>query len=257
MNSREERLLRLRATLEERRTIATSDLQQVMAVSRMTLFRDLELLQQQGLVERHFGSVTWTQSLYDLDTSLVTNIEEKRSIAREALKLVSEDDTVFLGAGTTVLEVAKAIAASGLKVTALTNSLPIANAIHRPSSIRLIMTGGDYSEDTRSLLGQVALRSIDGLSGRILFFGANGVDIAGGITAHFSEQVELIRRMMQLCKKTVAVVDSTKFGKISIHRICHLDQVDQIVTDDKLEPSIRSQLANNNVPIVIAGPFTP
>lgn len=250
--NKEDRLKFLRNVIDQRGTISTSDLLELVDVSRMTLSRDLDTLQEQGFIERYHGSVTSIKSLYDLDASLVTQIDQKRCIAQEALQLIDEDDSVFLGAGTTVLEVAKAIETSGLSATVITNSLPIANTLKENSQIKLIITGGNYRSATRSFLGPVSLRSVEIMSARIQFFGANGFDVDGGITSHYVEHTDLIRRMMQSCRISVAVIDSSKFSTIAIHRICHLSEVDYIITDKNLDISIQNKLLERGVPLLVA-----
>lgn len=249
--SKDERLSILRDLIEEHHTVSTSELQEVLDVSRMTLFRDLETLQGEGLIERLYGSVTLSRSLYDINESLGTNIEEKRRIAQKALSLIKDDDNVFLGPGTTVLEIAKAIVASETSLTVFTSSLPVANTINNPTNTRLIMSGGHYHPQTKSLTGPISRRSVEGLSGRIMFFGANGVDLHAGITSYFAEISELLRQMMQACKIKVVVADSTKFGKINMHRICAADEVDLIITDSGIDAFLAEEIQAAGIPLEI------
>jgi DeoR family transcriptional regulator of aga operon len=83
----------------------------------------------------------------------------------------------------------------------------------------------------------------------MLFLGANAVDLEGGITAHFAGHAELLRSMMEGCKHTIATIDSTKFGKLSVHRICRLDQVDLLITDVNLDLVFKEALETAGVPL--------
>lgn len=245
--NREERLESIRNIVTERHAISTSELQEIVDVSRMTLFRDLEILEEEGFIERLYGSVTLARKPYDIDESSSTFIEEKRQIAQETLKYIHEGDALFLGAGTTTLEIARAIAAVDLKVIVLTNSLPVAHEIQSTSNVRLFVTGGDYHPVTRSLCGPITLRTLDGLSAQTLFLGANAVDFEVGFSGDFAEQAEILQSMIEKSQQTIAVIDSSKFGKVSVHRICRINQVDMIITDNKLAPNFCQRLDMANI----------
>ena len=157
-----------------------------------------------------------------------------------------------MGSGTTVFELAKAVRDSSLQITLFTNSLPIASSAYRAANIRMIVGGGDYHTGTRSLIGPIATHAVESLSGRVLFFGANGVDLDGGITGHFSGVAELIRKMKQSCKTSIALVDSSKFGNVSAHRICNVHDVDFIITDSNLAIETRTAFTEAGAPLIIA-----
>jgi DeoR/GlpR family transcriptional regulator of sugar metabolism len=249
--SKDERLGKLREVIGSQRTLSTSELQESLGVSRMTLFRDLEVLQEEGYVDRLYGSVTLSREQYNLAEASITNIEGKRRIAQYAATLVQEDDTVFFGAGITVLEVAKITAASKLSLTAFTYSFPIAQEVYNKNNIRLIMGGGYYHSETQSFVGSVATKAIEGLSGRIAFFGSNGFDLKSGITSYFIEQAELIKKMMSFSQMSVAVIDSSKFRKVNVHRICGLSEPDLIITDSGIPESAIAEMKAANIPIVV------
>ena len=250
--NRDERLNRLRDFIEKKISISTGDLVNEMDVSRMTLNRDLESLQDEGFIERFHGSVTLSRTLYDLDVSLGRMVEEKKAIAREAFKLIHDNHSILMGSGTTTLQLGRLFYDSKFNLTILTNSLSMAFTIHNSADIRLIVTGGDYHQGTRSLAGPVANRSVESLSGRILFFGANGVDPDGGLTAHFSGQADLINKMKSACKISVAMVNSSKFNKVSPFRICNLNDPDYIITDSNLSKQTRDIFYDVGAPLVIA-----
>jgi DeoR/GlpR family transcriptional regulator of sugar metabolism len=218
----------------------------------MTLFRDLELLEQEGFLEDLYGSVALRQTDYDLSKSLVTNISEKRSIAQEATQFIKEDDVIFMSAGTTTLEIARLVTLQENRVTIITNSFPIAKAVEKFAHIHLIVLGGYYHRATESFFGPATRSGIEGKSGRIVFFGANGVDVDAGITGHFAEQIELIQEMIRLSTFSVAVVDSNKFGKVCAYRISYLDQVNALITDRNLQPEFQDLMTTKGYPYIIA-----
>jgi DeoR/GlpR family transcriptional regulator of sugar metabolism len=249
---RGKRLDLLRSIIQERHTLTKSELMDAVTVSRMTLFRDLEILEKEGFIEDLYGSVTLSRTDYDLQKSLVTNIDEKRSIAQAAAKLVEDDDVIFMGAGTTTLEIARLITTMENRVTIITNSLPIAQMVGKYSHIHLIMLGGYFHRQTKSFFGPSARSAIDATSARIVFFGANGVDLTAGITGHFVEQTEIVQGMIRLSKVSVGVIDSSKFGKVCANRISYLDQVNMLITDQNAPFEFIEAMRVNNSPIKLA-----
>ena len=249
---REKRRELLRNIIQERHSLTKSELLDAVSVSRMTLFRDLETLEEEGFIEDLYGSVMLKQTDYDLRKSLITNITEKRRIAQEATHFIEDDDVIFMGAGTTTLEVARVVATQEKRVTMITNSLPIAMAIEKSSNINLIVLGGYYHRTTESFFGPSTRTAIEGVSGRIVFFGANGLDFVAGITGYFAEQTELIQEMIRLSKFSVAVVDSSKFGKVCANRISYLDQVDVLITDSNLSSENQEELKAKGYPFIFA-----
>lgn len=249
--SRDERLALLRNIIEERHTISTSELQEMFEVSRMTLFRDLDQLQEEGIVEKLYGSVTLTRKLYDIDESLTEHIEEKRLIAQKVLEYIHKNDTILVGAGTSTLEVVKLIAAQDMKVAVVTNSLAAANTVYKTNNIRLFVIGGEYHPETRSLFGPASVETLSRISGRVLILGANAVDPDAGITAHFIDHAELLRHMMKTVKVRIAAIDSSKFGHVCAHHICDLSEIDVLITDSNLDPEMRKALEEKDLDLVI------
>ena len=123
-SSKEERLAKLREIIGSQRTLSTSELQESLEVSRMTLQR-FGYITTRGLFDRLFGSVTLSREQYNLTESQSINIEAKRRIAQYAASLIKDDDTVFFGAGVTVLEIAKILSNSTYSLTAFNIFTPI------------------------------------------------------------------------------------------------------------------------------------
>ena len=166
--------------------------------------------------------------------------------------MVEDDDVIFMGAGTTTLEIARLITTMENRVTIITNSLPIAMMVGKYSHIHLIMLGGYFHRQTKSFFGPSARSAIDATSARIVFFGANGVDLTAGITGHFVEQTEIVQEMIRLSKFSVGVIDTNKFGKVCANRIAYLDQIDMLITDHNVHSEFVEAMKENNYPITIA-----
>ncbi|MCU0485676.1 MAG: DeoR/GlpR family DNA-binding transcription regulator [Anaerolineales bacterium] len=251
-SDRENRLDTLRKIIKERHTLSKSELLDAVSVSRMTLFRDLEALEEEGFIEDLYGSVTLKQTDYDLQRYKDVNIENKRKMAQAAARFIQDEDVIFIGAGTTTLEITRVIVAQEHPVTIITNFLPVATETGKHSHINLVMLGGYYHRTTRSFIGPITRAAINSMSIRIVFFGANGVDLDAGLTGYFADQCELIREMIRLSKFSVGVADSTKFGKLSPNRIAYLDQINMLITDSDLSPEYQEGLSQRGYTFILA-----
>jgi DeoR family transcriptional regulator of aga operon len=236
--SKEERLDLLKSIITELHTVTVAELQDRTQVSRMTLHRDLEVLEERGLIQKMHGSVRLSDGAYNIHESMLFNVEAKQEIARKAATFIEKHDTLFMATGTTVLELVRLITEADLAVTIVTGSIPAAVLCQNTQNAQLIVTGGDYHRRTKTLTGALARSSLESLTGRILFMSANYVDLQAGFTSTFNRIAELQRLMRLRCKMTIALMDSSKFGKVNAHRVYDIGEVDAIITDSRIDPEV-------------------
>jgi DeoR family transcriptional regulator, fructose operon transcriptional repressor len=250
-NSTEERRTRIQKIIETRGGMSVGEIQDMFDVSRTTIYRDLITLHEKGVIKKVHGGIFSPKQVYNLELSLEENVEEKKSLARKALDFINNEDTIFLGPGTTTLEIAKIILTSDMELTIVTNSIPIACIFNQMPNIRLIVLGGDLHFENRSLVGPITISSMKGLIGHTLFFGANAVDITYGATSYHNLQVEVLKSMIECCRTSILVADSSKFGNIHVQSICKLEDVDAIITDHNLDPKFIEPMSQMHVNIWI------
>ncbi|MGC8633176.1 MAG: DeoR/GlpR family DNA-binding transcription regulator [Candidatus Limnocylindrales bacterium] len=199
-------------------------------VSESTIRRDLQVLAQDGAVERTRGGAVpasrFEPSFREKET---THLAEKAAIARAASELVQPGQTVFLDAGTTTLELARLLCGR-IDVTVATNSIPI--AVELAQHLRLIVTGGQAKEQTLALVGPLAERSIEQMHVDIAFLGMNGVAVGAGLTTPTWEEAATKARMIASGRTAVVLADSSKLGAVSFARVAGLEEVDLLLTDD-------------------------
>jgi DeoR/GlpR family transcriptional regulator of sugar metabolism len=246
-NSTEERRAKILKILETRGGMSVSEIQDMFDVSRTTIHRDLVTLSDKGIIKKVHGGIFSSKQPYNLELSLEENVEEKRILAKKSLDFINNEDTIFLGPGTTTLEIAKAILNTDLELTIVTNSIPIACIFNRVTNIKLIMLGGDLHYENQSLVGPITVSSMKGLIGHTLFFGANAIDLTYGATSYHNLQVEVLKSMKECCRKIILVIDSSKFGKIQVQSICRLEEIDVIITDQNLDKKFIEPLSQMNV----------
>ena len=200
--------------------------------SQITIRKDLEFLDTQGVIQRTHGGALPLQSGALLDPSLreKENLhrEEKLRIARAAAEMVEEGQSVLLDSGTTTTAIARALK-DIKKLVVITNAINIAAEL-AGTDIEVIVTGGMLRKNSFSLVGPVAEQAVRQLSADILFLGVDGFDTKLGLFTPNVFEAQVNRVMVQVSRKTVAVCDSSKFGRRSLCNIMPLTGVDTVIT---------------------------
>ncbi|MDE2506175.1 MAG: DeoR/GlpR transcriptional regulator [Planctomycetota bacterium] len=224
-----------------RQGFATLDeLVRASGVSESTVRRDLETLDLSGQVRRtHGGAVLVGDSkpLPAFEDRTATAAAEKRAIGRAAAALLEDGDSVLLDGGTTTLEIARALVGRPMQV--VTNSLPIAQLLAMGPRTDLILIGGYVYPRTGVALGPLAIASMTSIRVRHAILGAGGI-VEDGIYNHNLLLVETELRMIECAQDVMIVADHTKFGRQALTRLCGLDAVRVLVSDDKLPASWQS-----------------
>ena len=234
-------------------SISVEGLTGQIGVSVATIRRDLNALEQQGLLRRtHGGAIALEPLLYEPfrdDSSFQEQIErfaeEKRRIGLAAAALIEDGETIGLTAGTTATQVARSIRNSG--ITLVTNTVNVAMELSQRKDISVFVTGGVLHGGWFSLVGPAAMEAMSQIYLDILFIGVNGIEVQRGLTASHADEAAINRIMVRQAKKKIAVVDHSKFGIAATHRFAGVEDLDLIITDtdatdEIIEPFLRKGL---------------
>ncbi len=239
--------------LIRRRGFATLDeLVKSLGVSESTVRRDLEVLDQAGSIKRTHGGAVCpgeVRSMPALDDRATAMALEKRAIGRLTASIIQDDDTVLLDGGTTTLEVARALV--GRPIQVVTNSLPIAQLLAASKDTDLIMIGGYIYPRTGVAMGPLAVASMHGIRVRYAVLGAGGVTAEGVFNSN-SLLVETERQMMLCGQEVILVADHSKFGRLSLTKLCDLEEVQRFVTDDHLSEEDLELLRSSGLEVHLA-----
>jgi DeoR family transcriptional regulator of aga operon len=232
---RNERILR---ALQHAGSVTVEDLCSLLNVSIATVRRDLQELEDRGLLRRTHGGATIVEPLlyepFRHDSSFRDQIElhaeEKRRIAMAAADLIEDGDTISLTAGTTTTEVVRAMRhRSG--ITVVTNTVNVAMELSQRRDLDVIVTGGYLRGSWFSLVGPLAVQALEQVFANKIFIGVNGIDAERGLTCHNPDEAATNRVMVKQAKKRIAIADHSKLGVVATHRICGIDVVDILITD--------------------------
>ncbi len=233
--------VRLTAILEKLRqsgTVTVEVLSAELGTSVVTVRRDLDQLERDGLLQRtHGGAVSIEPLFYEPfknDRSFQAHLEkfaeEKRRIGRAAAALIQKGQTIALTPGTTTLEIIRGLPLNQ-DITVVTNTVNIAMELSKRKDINVFVTGGHLRGDWFSLVGPTAIQSLQPMLIHTLFVGANGIDSKWGASCFNSDEADLNSAMVRHSRRRIAVADHSKFGIVAGWRICEASEFDILITD--------------------------
>jgi DeoR family transcriptional regulator of aga operon len=232
---------RLTAILKELRrsgTVSVESLSADLDVSLVTIRRDLDQLERDGLLHRtHGGAVSIEPLFYEPfknDRSFQAQLEkfadEKRRIGRAAAALIEKGETIALTPGTTTTEVIRSLPLNQ-NITVVTNTVNVAMELSKRKDLDIFVTGGHLRGDWFSLVGPTAIHSLQRMLIHTVFVGADGIDAVWGASCLSSDESDLNSAMVRLARRRIAVVDHSKFGVVAGWRICQTQDLHVLITD--------------------------
>ncbi|KTE99752.1 transcription regulator, DeoR family [Lacticaseibacillus paracasei] len=240
--------------LNDKGSVRIADLTKELDVSRETLRKDIAELGRQGKLQVIRGGAVLNKPVNETiyNQRLQQNLAEKQLIAQNAVKLITEGDSVFVGNGTTAALVATAIKTQGFNnLVVITTSINVLKALEDADPIQVVLLGGGLRRIEGSLSGPLTLASIDGIFCDIGFFGSGGVSVDRGVTNHYFSEIEVDKKMMQHCRIKVLLADHSKFTKMNPFRTASIEDYDIILSDRGLDDATISSMQKLNVKVIV------
>jgi DeoR family transcriptional regulator, fructose operon transcriptional repressor len=212
------------------------ELSQLLAVSDMTIRRDLALLEHQSILRRvHGGAIAIQQANGEKSFKYRTTRADpqKQIIGWLAAQLVHDGDRIILDAGTTTLQVAYNLTCIE-RLTVITNNIPVANELAQCDNIVVILLGGVVKHNESCTVGNMVRQSLSLLSADRYFLSATNFSIRMGAMETDMSETEVKQAMLRSANETILVADSSKFDISALIQVAPLKQIHQIVCDDGL-----------------------
>jgi len=225
--------------------ISVRELAARFAVSEMTIRRDLNAMEAEGLLVRTYGGATPNRSLRPHHES-----PAQAAIGRRAAALVSPGQTVMLSTGDTALEVARHLPRDA-NLTVATTSLSVAQELFG-SAITVVLFGGILRKEFPSLYGPMTEAMVKNFHVDLLFTGADGARSDDGFYTAEIQHSSLEQAMISSADHVVVITESRKFGQPAFVRFAAIDEVDKVITDAGLSALDRRNLEERGVEVVIA-----
>ena len=229
----EERRQEILHQVQKAGRVSVSELSQQFGVSEVTIRADLQALAEYNLLVRtHGGAVPAGRGLPELSLSLrrQQQVSEKSRIGEAAAQFVVDGDAIFLDTSSTALAIAQRLKQHH-HLTVITNSLAIAQEMLDAAEVNVVMPGGQLRRETASLIGADGLDMLRKFNVQKGFFGAHGLSVPEGLTDVSAAEAEVKRPLVDMCRQVVAVIDSTKWGRVGLASFATLEEIDVVITD--------------------------
>lgn len=240
--------------LKEHGRVSIDDLSDQMQVSGVTIRKDLKLLEDKNLLFRTRGGGSISNP-YKIEKPIhekeLISVKEKQQIAKAAATLIGDNDSIIIGSGTTVFELARCLHPPK-RLTVITPALKVALELSDRTNVEVLQLGGMLRPNSSSVAGFFAEHILGEISCGILFLGVDGIDLSFGLSITNLAETSLDQKMMEAAQSVVVLADSTKFGQRGVGRIGSLEQIQYIITDDRVSPDTVKQLEEKDVKVIIA-----
>ena len=218
-----------------------------LGFSEVTIRGDLKVLEEKGWINRKRGGAAPALHREILERQRIFP-GQKNAIARAAAELVRDGDVIMIEAGTTTALIARYLAGKR-DIHIVTNSTLVFSYARMYPNLQITMTGGEFRRATESLVGPIALETIDRLNVRLAFVGTDGFTLDRGMSTHLMEGAEIVKAMKSHAETTVLTADSSKYGKVGFSHVLPLSAMNLILTDGDLDDRAETELREAGINI--------
>ena len=245
---------RIQEYLAVSQIVRTADLMNLLETSEATVRRDLEWLEQKGILERtHGGAILSQRVIFEQEYQQRAQHlpEEKKLIGELAASLIEEGDIVFINSGTTATQVLQHIR-SDSRITVFTNNVSAVMELGDPG-FHYYLTGGEFQSRSNSLAGRFALDNLNMVFANKVILGVDGFSLKHGCTVPTNAEAEVVRKMIERTKGQVIVVtDHSKWGVVSNFPVAGIAEIDVFVTDEGFSKEAMKDLEEYSVEVLVA-----
>lgn len=248
-----DRQSRIQKLIQEQGIVKVAELSKMFGVTELTIRRDLDVLEKQGVLDRTHGGAILRhrmriEPLYTEKDQI--NRGSKELIGQAVNQYVEEGDTLLINTGSTTAQVLRHL--SGKKLRVITSNAGAVVEVKDPE-VELILTGGLFRRQSNSLIGGFAHYVLDHICGSKAIIGIDGISINYGLTTPIHQEAEVTRLMIERTQGPVIVVaDHTKMGVVSNFVTAPIEKISMLITDKNIEADFREELERRNIKVVIA-----
>lgn len=233
-------------------TARIEDLAEMFAVSSMTIHRDLDALDQKGILRKTRGVATAVaSSLFEASPEYRVRQSrlEKKAVAEAAFELIEPGQAILLDDSTTGMHLAELLPQK-LPLTVITNFHRVVDLLIEHSGIQTIVTGGQYDRSSEAFMGTLTLDALETLRADVVFMSSPAV--TDGMCFHQHHQAVLIKRaMVQAAAHKVLYLDHTKFSMTALHASTPISDFDTVIVDSLTSPEHIEEVRKMQVELIV------
>lgn len=246
MNKRHTQILDL---LTRNKKIEVTKLSELLNVSQVTIRKDLAILESSGIVVREHGSAMLNDS-DDINHRLAFHYDIKQQIAKRAVESIQNGDTIMIESGSCCSLVALEIAQTKKDVTLITNSAFIADYIRKIGTVKIILLGGEYQNESQVMVGPITRKCAEEFFVDKLFIGTDGFTKETGFTGNDYMRSEAVRDMAKQASNVIIVTDSIKFSQKGVVNLIGTEKVNYVYTDKDIPFDVETYLMQKGIQII-------
>jgi DeoR family transcriptional regulator, aga operon transcriptional repressor len=240
--------------IEQRGQVSVADVCDYLTVSAATARRHLDALAERGDIARIHGGAIATRRTVP-ETPMLPRFQEqaveKAAIGRAAAALINDGETIFLGSGTTVYEVALNLR-DRRDLTVITNSILVLNALSPVEDITLVCLGGVVRRAELSMIGHLTELALAEVRAEKVVVGIRGLDLEQGLTHDYLPETMTDRAILKIAREVIVVADHSKLGRVSTAFVAPVSSMHQFVTDAGVPREYVAALAERGVRVIQA-----
>lgn len=244
------------AMLDEKASVKVSTLAELFNVSETTIRNDLSMLEEEHKLQRvHGGAVPLSQEVTLAPNGIsaqFANAEAKKRIAHFAADMIEDGDSILLDASTTVLSMAPYLQKYH-NLTVVTNGLDIARALVENPSNTVVIIGGVLNSRGTSVTSLMGMQMLEKLNFHSAFISCMGLSVEAGLTERNIEEARLKQQMLAKAGQIIALVDSSKLGKVSLAPFAGISDIAYLVTDGDADPAAIRSIQQKGVSVTVCG----
>lgn len=254
-----ERQNKIKQLLFEYNKVDVGNLSEILAVSEVTIRKDLEKLENAEFLIRTHGGAVLREDVPREDIVLesdIPNIESKKMIGIFAAAIVQDRDVIFLGPGSTCIQIAKNLH-DKKDIIVVTNNIGVMTELAGSPSCRVISTGGEVDDSEYGILisGEVMVSNIKQLYMNKAFIGVDGISFKRGFMMRNTFLAQMYTVLKQYCDEVIVAADHTKFGVNSMANIGDLSFADKVISDQLAPHEYIKYFFEHDVQIFTTYPF--
>lgn len=235
--------------VNDNKRIEVAKLAEILKVSQVTIRKDLDVLEEKGLLSREHGYAVITSN-DDINSRLAFNYDIKRKIARLASELVSDGETVIIESGSCCALLAEELAYNRKDITIITNSMFIASYI-REGNAKIVLLGGDYQPESQVVVGPLTRKCLKDFFVDKLFVGTDGYNPKIGFTGKDLMRTETVKAMGKNANKIIVLTESSKFHQQGVVAQFKTEEVNYLLTDNNISEDVVELLKKDKVEVQI------
>lgn len=240
------------ARLEGR--VIPAEISRILGVSEVTIRRDLQYLATKGILKRSHGGALIAKPGSE-EPPVIQRLQENRSIkeaiGEAAADLIEDNETVFIGSGSTPTYVARNLVARK-NLTVVTNGLSIAMELATATGVTVVVLGGMLRTSELSLIGHIAEQALNEVRVDKVVMGIPAISLESGLTNDYLPEVMTDRAIIDMAQQLILVADHTKFGKVASAYLAPLSRVSILVTDSQTDSEMLDRIREMGIKVILA-----